>query len=82
MNKASAINRAVGLLQGDGRNPDDVLSSAAATLSLQAADELHRTAPGRCCTATGGGDPRSAAAALWVTGPGVPYQRRRLAEGD
>jgi hypothetical protein len=42
MNNASAINRAAGLLDAAGRDPDGVLSPAAATRSLQAADELHR----------------------------------------
>jgi hypothetical protein len=42
MNIASVLNRAAGLLDAAGRDPDGVFSPAAATRSLQAADELHR----------------------------------------
>jgi hypothetical protein len=42
MNNVSVINRAAGLLDAAGRDLDGVLSPAAATRSLQAADELHR----------------------------------------
>jgi hypothetical protein len=42
MSNASALDTAAGLLDAAGRDPDGVLSPAAATRSLQAADELHR----------------------------------------
>jgi hypothetical protein len=42
MNNVSVNNRAAGLLDAAGRDPDGVLAPAAATRSLQAADELHR----------------------------------------
>jgi hypothetical protein len=43
MNTASVINRAAGLLDAAGRDQGGVLSPIAATRSLQAADELHRS---------------------------------------
>jgi hypothetical protein len=42
MSNAGVLDRAAGLLDAAGRDPDGVLSPAAATRSLQAADELHR----------------------------------------
>jgi hypothetical protein len=42
MNRADALDRAAGLLDAAGRDPDGVLSPTAAIRSLQAADELHR----------------------------------------
>jgi hypothetical protein len=42
MSKAGALDRAAGLLDAAGRDPDGMLSPAAATRLLQAADELHR----------------------------------------
>jgi hypothetical protein len=42
MNTTSVLDRAAGLLDTAGRDPDGVLPPAAATRSLQAADELHR----------------------------------------
>jgi hypothetical protein len=42
MSNASALDRAAGLLDAAGRDPDGVLPPSAATRSLQAASELHR----------------------------------------
>jgi hypothetical protein len=42
MNQAGALDRAAGLLDAAGRDPDGVLPPTAATRLLQAADELHR----------------------------------------
>jgi hypothetical protein len=42
MNEAGALDRAAGLLDAAGRDPDGVLPPTAATRLLQAADELHR----------------------------------------
>jgi hypothetical protein len=42
MNEAGALDRAAGLLDAAGRDPEGVLSPTAATRLLQAADELHR----------------------------------------
>ena len=42
MSNPGVLDRAAGLLDAAGRDPDGVLSPAAATRSLQAADELHR----------------------------------------
>jgi len=42
MSNAGVLDRAAGLLDAAGRDPDGVLPPAAATRSLQAADELHR----------------------------------------
>jgi len=41
MNTTSVLDRAAGLLDAAGRDPDGVLPPTAATRSLQAAEELH-----------------------------------------
>jgi hypothetical protein len=60
MNTTSVLDRAARLLDATGRDPDGVLSPAAATRLLQAADELH----GAGAQPVRGGDPMPPVAAI------------------
>jgi hypothetical protein len=80
MSNTGVLDRAAGLLDAAGRDPDGVLPPTAATRSLQAADELHRAGARPVLE----GDPMPPAAAIrealraavCVTGRGVPHRRR------